>query len=48
MTLLYDPRYVEAKAVAPVAWLARDFVLIRSLIGKARYEVLRRWGLEKD
>jgi len=48
MTLLYDPRYVEARAVAPVEWLARDFVLIRSLIGKARYEVLRRWGLEKD
>jgi 2'-5' RNA ligase len=45
MTLLYDPRYVEAKAVTPVEWMAREFVLIRSLIGKARHEVLGRWGL---
>jgi RNA 2',3'-cyclic 3'-phosphodiesterase len=46
MTLLYDPRYVEARAVMPLEWTAREFVLIRSLIGKARYEVLGRWALD--
>jgi 2'-5' RNA ligase len=45
MTLLYDPRYVEPKAVTPVEWTAREFVLIRSLIGKTRHEVLGRWML---
>jgi 2'-5' RNA ligase len=48
MTLLYDPRYVEAGAVTPVEWTAREFVLIRSLIGKARYEVMGRWDLAEE
>jgi len=48
MTLLYDPRYVEARTVTPLEWTAREFVLIRSLIGKARYEVLGRWALDAD
>ena len=48
MTLLYDSRYVAAHGVIPVEWIARDFVLIRSLIGKARYEVLGRWALDAD
>ncbi len=48
MTLLYDPRYVEARAVTPVEWMAREFVLIRSLIGKARHEVLGRWRLVEE
>ena len=47
MTLLYDPRYVEVRAVTPLEWTAREFVLIRSLIGKARYEVLGRWTLNE-
>ena len=46
MTLLYDPRYVAAKTVPAVEWTAREFVLIRSLIGKARHEVLARWALD--
>jgi 2'-5' RNA ligase len=45
MTLLYDPRYLAAREVTPVEWTAREFVLIHSLIGKARYEVLGRWPL---
>ena len=48
MTLLYDPRYVETRAVAPAEWIAREFVLIHSLIGKARHEVLGRWALDAD
>ncbi len=45
MTLLYDPRYVEARRVTPVEWMARDFVLVRSFIGKSRHEILGRWSL---
>lgn len=48
MTLLYDPRYVAARDVTPVEWMAREFVLIRSLIGKARHEVLGRWALDAE
>jgi 2'-5' RNA ligase len=48
MTLVHDPRYVAARDVTPVEWMAREFVLIRSLIGKARYEVLGRWPLDAD
>ena len=48
MTLLYDPRYVAAREVTAVEWTAREFVLIRSLIGKAKYEVLGRWELDAD
>ena len=45
MTLLYDSRYVEARDVPPVEWSAKDFVLIRSFIGKSRYETLGHWAL---
>jgi 2'-5' RNA ligase len=45
MTLLYDSTYVEARDVSPVEWAAREFVLIRSLIGRSRYEMLGRWAL---
>jgi 2'-5' RNA ligase len=45
MTLLYDSRYVEARDVPPLEWPAKDFVLIRSFIGKSRYEMLGRWAL---
>ncbi|HJR55596.1 MAG TPA: 2'-5' RNA ligase family protein [Rhizomicrobium sp.] len=45
MTLLYDSRYVEARDVSPVEWSAKDYVLIRSFIGKSRYEMLGRWAL---
>ena len=46
MTLLYDPRYVAAREVTPVEWTAREFVLIRSVIGKSKYEVMGRWALD--
>jgi len=46
MTLFYDQRYVAACEVPAVEWTARDFVLIRSLIGKSRYEVMGRWPLD--
>ena len=29
----------------PVSWVANEFVLVDSLIGQGRYEVLARWPL---
>ena len=46
LTLLRDPRVVPEQSVAPVAWTAREFVLVRSLIGQGRHVVLGRWPLQ--
>ena len=46
MTVLYDETPVpEHLLTEPVRWIAREFVLIRSLIGKSEYEYLDRWPL---
>jgi RNA 2',3'-cyclic 3'-phosphodiesterase len=45
MTLLYDTRHVDARAVAPVAWTVREFVLIRSLLRRTIHVRLGRWPL---
>jgi 2'-5' RNA ligase len=48
LTLLYDARLVAKAAVPLVRWTARDFVLIRSLVGQSRYEWLGHWPLSQD
>ncbi|SAL63115.1 2'-5' RNA ligase [Caballeronia peredens] len=45
VTLLYDERRIARQAVAPVTWSAREFALVRSLLGQSHYEVLARWPL---
>lgn len=45
VTLLYDRRHIEAREVEPVAWIAREFVLIHSLIGQTRHVPLGRWPI---
>lgn len=45
VTLAYDTCDVVAEPVAPVAWLAGEFVLIHSLLGKTRHIPLARWAL---
>lgn len=46
MTVLYDETPVPEHVLAePVRWIAREFVLIRSIIGKSEYEYLDRWPL---
>jgi RNA 2',3'-cyclic 3'-phosphodiesterase len=45
LTLLYDGRQVAEQAIEPVAWMAREFVLVRSLLGLSQYELLGRWPL---
>ncbi|HTW35374.1 MAG TPA: 2'-5' RNA ligase family protein [Rhizomicrobium sp.] len=45
LTLFYDKVLPEDQDVAPVAWTAQEFVLVRSLVGQTRHEVLGRWPL---
>lgn len=45
LTLLYDDRRVAAQAIEPIAWTAREFVLVRSLIGRSQHVALARLPL---
>lgn len=45
VTLLYDDQVVAEQNVTPVAWTAREFVLVHSLIGQNRHVALQRWAL---
>ena len=46
ITLLYDSLRVPEQAIEPVGWTVREFVLMRSLLGMSRYEMLGRWPLQ--
>lgn len=48
LTLLYDHRQIAEQKVEPVTWVAREFVLVRSLIGQSRHEVLARLPLRDE
>ncbi len=45
VTLLYDDRAIAEQAVEPIAWTAREFVLVHSLLGQTRHVPLARWKL---
>ena len=45
ITLLRDRNHVDEHPVEPVSWAVREFVLVRSLVGKSVYEILSRWPL---
>ena len=45
MTLLYDRGLVPEMPVQPVSWLVKEFVLIDSLVGRSKYQILDRWPL---
>jgi RNA 2',3'-cyclic 3'-phosphodiesterase len=45
MTLLYGDRTVDDEAVRPISWAVREFVLVHSLLGRSRYNVLARFPL---
>jgi RNA 2',3'-cyclic 3'-phosphodiesterase len=45
LTLLYDDRCVENHAIETIAWTAREFVLVHSLLGRTRHVPLARWPL---
>jgi RNA 2',3'-cyclic 3'-phosphodiesterase len=45
MTLLYGDRLVAERPVDAVSWAVREFVLVHSLLGRSRYNVLARFPL---
>ncbi|HEV8390112.1 MAG TPA: 2'-5' RNA ligase family protein [Dongiaceae bacterium] len=45
LTLLYGDREITDEAIEPVGWVAREFVLVHSLLGRNRYVPLARWPL---
>ena len=45
VTLLYDDVLVEERAVEPIRWTVREFVLVHSLLGQTRHVPLARWPL---
>lgn len=48
VTLLYDAVAVPETAIEPIEWQVREFVLLRSHIGRGgSYEVLGRWPLRQ-
>ena len=46
VTLLYDRGGFAPRAVEPITWTVREFVLIHSWLGKTRYDELGRWPLK--
>lgn len=45
VTMLYDDELVAEEAVETIAWTAREFVLVHSLLDQSIYHVLARWPL---
>lgn len=45
LTLLYDAKLVPAHDIQPIGWKVEEFALIRSLLGRGRYEISGRWKL---
>jgi RNA 2',3'-cyclic 3'-phosphodiesterase len=45
VTLLYDDQAVVEEVVEPVSWVVNEVVLVRSIFGKTKYELLERWKL---
>ena len=46
LTLLYDKALPGDQDIAPIEWTAREFVLLRSVVGQTRHEMLGRWPLQ--
>jgi 2'-5' RNA ligase len=45
VSLLWDKALVLKESVEPISWTAREFVLLDSVFGEGRHEVLGRWAL---
>jgi 2'-5' RNA ligase len=45
LTLFYDVCRIELRLPEPIEWTVSEFVLINSLVGQSRYDVLGRWAL---
>jgi 2'-5' RNA ligase len=47
VSLLWDKALVPKEFVVPIGWMATEFVLLDSVFGEGRHEVLGRWPLLK-
>jgi 2'-5' RNA ligase len=45
VTLAYEPQLMPPQPVEPIAWRAREFVLVHSLLGQTRHVRLGNWSL---
>jgi RNA 2',3'-cyclic 3'-phosphodiesterase len=45
VSLLRDKAEVPKTFVEPISWTAREFVLLDSVLGEGRHEILGRWTL---
>ena len=45
MTLFYPGGPPLQRRIKPFEWQADELLLIRSLLGRGRHEILRRWPL---
>jgi 2'-5' RNA ligase len=49
ITLAYDEQNIAERAIEPIAWTVREFVLVHSEIGRGLpYMALRRWPLQNQ
>lgn len=48
LTLFYGRSPLQAQAIDPITWQARDFVLIRSVVGEGVYIEEGRWPLQPE
>jgi 2'-5' RNA ligase len=46
VSLLRDKAPVPKTFVEPIGWTVREFVLLDSVVGEGRHEVLGRWALD--
>jgi 2'-5' RNA ligase len=47
LTLLYDDRCIAEQAIEPIAWTARELVLVRSLLGRGQHLPIASWPLQR-
>ena len=45
MTLLWDSVCIDDHGVPPISWIVSELVLVHSLVGEGRHEVIKRWPL---
>src|SRR5262249_49430277 len=45
MTLSYGPRAITRRAIEPIRFAVREFVLVHSRLRLTQYEMLERWPL---
>jgi RNA 2',3'-cyclic 3'-phosphodiesterase len=48
VSLIWSRDFLPERVIEPFSWTVREFVLIQSVYGQSRHEVLGRWPLKGD